>query len=296
MDWTRQTRFSDPGRHHDRLAALRGDVAVIGAVVRNLTVHYRASGIDFPPSRLAEIDTRWVSRMLDLDHERFGGAPLDTPRSIEQRLVGCCRDAALLTVAALRVHGVPARSRVGFAGYLVPNFHVDHVIAEYHDGSRWIGMDPGVDLSDVPLTPAGLHTAAQTWRAMRRGEIDPSTYGVGPGHEIGGPWLILDYLTRELAHRMGDELLLWDLFGEGIPYSRMEWSELPAELPDDLTHLDEIADLLIAADAGDDAAEQKLAARYAEDSRIHPGATVFCASPRGARYAVELASVNQEAD
>ncbi|BCY14301.1 transglutaminase-like domain-containing protein [Actinoplanes sp. L3-i22] len=288
MDWTRQTRFSDPGRHHDRLAALPGDAAGIGAAVRNLTVHYRAAGIDFPPERLAEIDTRWVSRMLDLDQERFPGAPLDAPRPIGERLVGCCRDESLLTVAAFRAHGVPARTRVGFAGYLAPDYHVDHVIAEYHDGSRWIGTDSGVDLAEVELGPAGLHTAAQAWRAMRRGEIDPSTYGVGPGHEIGGRWMLLHYLTLELAHRMGDELLLWDVFGAGIPFAEMSWAEMPAELPADLAYLDEIADLLLAADEGDAAAEGKLAARYAEDPRLHPGATVRCVSPRGPRYDVEI--------
>jgi hypothetical protein len=296
MDYVRQSRFTDPGRHHERLAALPRDPAGIGAIVRNLTVHYRASGIDFPPDRLADIDTRWVSRMLDLDHERFDGAPLDVPRPAERRVVGCCRDSALLTVAALRAHGIPARSRVGFAGYLAADYHVDHVIAEYHDGTRWIAADTGVDpetdwpvdLADVPLSPAGLHTAAQTWQAMRRGEIDPSTYGVGPGAPIGGPWMILQYLTLELAHRMGDELLLWDIFGAGIPYADREWSELPAELPADLAYLDEIADLLLTADSGDTTADRKLATHYADDARLHPGPTVLCISPRGARYEVPL--------
>jgi hypothetical protein len=292
MDWTRQTRFSDPGRHRDRLAALPADLDGIGAAVRNLTVHYRASGIDFPPERLAEIDTRWVSRMLDLDQARFGGAPLDAPRPIGERLVGCCRDAALLTVAALRVHGIPARSRVGFAGYLAPDYHVDHVIAEYHNGSRWIGMDPGVGLAEVAPGPAGLHTAAQVWQAMRNKEIDTSAYGVGPGEVIGGPWMILHYLTLELAHRMGDELLLWDVFGAGIPFAETSWADLPAELPDDLAYLDEIAGLLLDADAGDDAAERRLAERYAEDPRLRPGRTVVCVSPRGERYEVDL--VNQK--
>jgi Transglutaminase-like superfamily len=288
MDWTRQTRFSDPGRHHDLLTALPDDVAAINAAVRNLTVHYRASGIDFPPDRLAEIDTRWVSRMLDLDQERFAGVPLDAPRPEAERLVGCCRDAALLTVSALRARGVPARTRIGFAGYLASDYHVDHVIAEYHDGSRWVGTDPDVGLAVVERGPAGLHTAAQSWRAMRRGEIDPATYGTGPGQEIGGPWMILHYLMLELAHRMGDELLLWDIFGQGIPFADREWSELPVELPEDLTHLDEIADLLLAADAGDEAAERKLEARYTEDPRLHPGPAVRCVSPRGAHHDVAL--------
>ncbi|AEV87950.1 hypothetical protein ACWT_6939 [Actinoplanes sp. SE50] len=293
MDWTRQTRFSDPGRHRERLAALPADADAIGAVVRNLTVHYRASGIDFPPERLTDIDTRWVSRMLDLDEERFGGAPLDADRPLQQRLTGCCRDSALLTVAALRAHRIPARSRIGFAGYLEPDYHVDHVVTEYHDGERWIAMDPGLGIPEVELGPAGLHTAAQAWRAMRRGEIDPGTYGVGFGVPIGGPWMILHYLMLELAHRQGDELLLWDLFGEAIPFADREWALLPAALPADLTHLDEIAALLLDADAGDDRAEKELTARYVDDPRLHPGGTVFCVSPRGARYPVTLTSVHQ---
>ncbi|GAA2670233.1 hypothetical protein [Actinoplanes palleronii] len=46
--------------------------------------------------------------------------------------------------------------------------------------------------------------------------------------------------------------------------------------------------MLVAADAGDPAAEDKLALRYAEDARLHPGESVVCVSPRGLRYAVQL--------
>lgn len=52
------------------------------------------------------------------------------------RFVGCCRDFSLLFVAALRGRGVPARTRIGFAGYFAPDFHHDHVVAELWDGHR----------------------------------------------------------------------------------------------------------------------------------------------------------------
>ena len=159
VNYSRQTRFSDPRRHAPLLAALPDDVAGIAAVIRNLVVHYRASGLQFSPERLAEIDNRWVDRMLDADQARFP-APLTEPRPVEQRIVGCCRDFTLLTVAALRQKGVPARSRVGFAGYLETNYHVDHVIVEYHDCRRWIATDGQLELRDVQLVPDGLHTAA----------------------------------------------------------------------------------------------------------------------------------------
>ncbi|MEV6298866.1 transglutaminase domain-containing protein [Actinoplanes sp. NPDC051861] len=303
MDYTRQTAFSDPRHHLARLRELPDDVAGIAAVTRNLVSHYRASGIDFPPARLAEIDSRWVDRMLDADAARFT-VPLDAPRAPEQRIVGCCRDFTLLTVAALRAKGVPARSRVGFADYFAEDFHVDHVVVEHHDGSRWIAMDSqldpagdhAVDVTDVTLGPGGLRTAAQSWVAVRRGDEDPGTFGVGPGHPIGGSRMIAEYVVVELAHRMGDELLLWDLWGVsaetvahlGGRQVDEAWDDLPPLQPEELALIDEIADLLLSADAGDRAAETKLAERYAEDPRLHPGDVVTCLSPRGVGFQVDL--------
>ncbi|MEU8656785.1 transglutaminase-like domain-containing protein [Actinoplanes philippinensis] len=298
MDYTRQTRFSDPGRHSGRLGVLPGDVAGIGAAVRNLVVHYRASGLDFPPARLAEIDSRWVETMLDALPP---GAPLDEPRPADQRIVGCCRDFTLLTVAALRQRGVPARSRVGFASYLVDGFHLDHVVTEYHDGDRWIAtdtqLDPAdgfpVDVADVPLGPGGLRTAAQCWIAFRRGEIDPERYGVGPGVPIRGPLMIRKYVLTELAHRCGDETLLWDFWGAdaALPDGRTIdeiWDAPPAWDAGDVALIDEIAAGLVAADGGDTQAERRLAARYAGDHRVRVGDTLTCDSPRGLRYEVDL--------
>src|SRR3954468_22127549 len=109
-----QSRFSDPGRFGVLLDELPEDLPGLMASVRNVVVHYRAAGITFSGARLAEIDTRWVSRMLELDQQRFPG-PLHEPRPVGERVVGCCRDFTLLTIAALRRRGVPARSRVGFS-------------------------------------------------------------------------------------------------------------------------------------------------------------------------------------
>jgi hypothetical protein len=299
MDHTRQTRFSDPGRHLARIQALPDDVAGISAAVRNLVVHYRASGLEFPPERLAEIDNRWVETMLD---SLGDDGPLDVPRPASERIVGCCRDFTLLTVSALRAKGIPARSRIGFADYFEPGFHVDHVVVEYHDGVRWIAtdaqLDPGagfpVDVTDVPLGPGGLRTAAQSWRAFRRGEIDPQKYGVGTDVPIRGPLMILKYVLSELAHRCGDELLLWDFWADdaaflgdlgGRPLVEV-WPELPSWDTGPVDLIDEIADLLLAADAGDEAAEHKLASLYAGDPRIRLGDVVTCHSPRGLTYNV----------
>jgi hypothetical protein len=269
MDYTQQTEFSDPRSHGRLFDPLPDDPGGIGEVIRNLVVHYRASGIAFPPDRLAEIDSRWADRLLDADRKRFD-TPLTEPRAPEQRIVGCCRDFTLLTVAALRHKGIPARSRIGFADYLDPSWHYDHVIAEYWDGARWVGMDSQVD-KYVPLAPGGFQTAAQVWTAYRRGEIDVNQFGVAPAvADLRGAWFVRNYVISELAHRRGQELLLWDL-----------WGDMSLELTGDLSLFDEVAGLLQSADAGDTRAEEKLAGLYADDVRLHPGDRVECLSPSG---------------
>lgn len=281
-DYTAHSAYTDPGRYGGLLEALPAEIRPLTTVVRNLVVHYRASGIDFPPERLAEIDLRWVEAMLERDQQRFG-APLGEPRPEADRLAGCCRDFTLLTVAALRQRGVPARSRIGFANYLGADFHRDHVIAEYWDGVRWVFVDAQLDPAgdwpfdtcDVPwlvgakpVRPPQLETAAQVWTAFRRGELDENLYGVAPGMPIGGAWFIRNYVLMELAHRQRDELLLWD-----------GWGVMGRQLDGDLGLIDEIAALLLAADEGDVAAERELAARYAADPDLHPGDQIESVSP-----------------
>jgi hypothetical protein len=195
-------------------------------------------------------------------------------------------------VAALRHHGVPARSRVGFAGYFAESYHHDHVVVEFWDGDRWVvadtQLDPAdrsrFDPSDLPALTGGdgsidapFVSAARVWAAYRRGEIDVDTYGVGPGTPFGGAWFVRNYVLNELAHRMRDELLLWDSWGLG-----------QTDLHETATEIDELAALLLAADSGDTTAERDLAARYAGDDRLHPTGPVTCYSPTGAVRSVDL--------
>ncbi len=72
----------------------------------------------------------------------------------------------------------------------------------------------------------------------------------------------------EVAHRFGDELLLWDAWGstDGA----------------DVELADGIAALLIRADSGDESAETELEQLYRDDERLHPGDTVKQHSPYGA--------------
>jgi hypothetical protein len=293
-DYTRQSPYSDPREYADLLATLptdqpdRPDQAAelpkLAVVVRNLIRHYRAE-VPTSPERLAEVDNRWIDRLLACDRTRFD-TPLDVFRPEPDRVVGCCRDFTLLTVAALRARGVPARSRVGFAAYFAPDFHHDHVITEYWDGRRWVFADtqitrdgawPPFDPLDLELGPTVFETAAQVWTRFRRGEIDVNTYGVDPNLPLRGDWFVRNYVIQELAHRQRDELLLWDT-----------WGVMSLQFDGDHGLIDDVAALLLAADGGDEAAEQKLADWYAADSRLHPGDRVISYSPVGLPKQMDL--------
>ncbi|PGH44612.1 transglutaminase [Micromonospora sp. WMMA1996] len=276
MDYRTHSPYSDPRHHAALLDAVPGDVAGAAAAARNVIVHYRAGGVELSDDRRGEANLRWLDRILDTDQSRFP-LPLSAPRPVAERVAGCCRDHTLLTVAALRQHGVPARSRVGFASYFVPGWHHDHVLAEWWNGERWVWADPELNPADprpfdgYDIDPEAGHfdSAARVWTAYRAGRVDPDRYGVDPALPIRGAWFVRVYVLHELAHRRKDELLLWDGFGT--------MSDDPTEA--DLALTDEIAALLLAADAGDAAAERELADRYASDTRLRPDGTVRSVDP-----------------
>jgi Transglutaminase-like superfamily len=300
-DDARHSPYTDPGPYAPLLDALPTDISDLAAVVRNVVVHYRAAGITFHGERLAEIDLRWVERILATDQRRFA-APLSAHRPLADRVTGCCRDFTLLTVAALRHRGVPARSRVGFADYFGPRFHYDHVIAEFWNGRRWVFADAQLgprrkdrfDSLDMPLQVGATATStphfattAQVWTAFRRGAIDVDRYGVDPRLPYRGAGFVRNYVLYELAHRQRDELLLWDQWG--AMGGDLRDSELGGgDLSREIRLIDDVAALLLAADDGSAAAEQELAERYAADPGLHPGDRVRCVSPSGADLQVDL--------
>jgi hypothetical protein len=221
-DYAHHSRFTDPGPHADGLGAIPPDPARIAAAARRVVVHYRAGRPPLSPEQRADPDRRWVASILDAAADRQPG-PLDAPRDLALQVAGCCRDHTLFSVAVLRQHGVPARSRIGFAGYFEPWFHHDHVVVESWDGGRWVRwdseLDPtehwGFDVTDMPVgTGAPFESAAEVWRAIRSGAADPAAYGVDRSlPELGGHAFVRESVLLELAHRQRDELLLWDLWG-----------------------------------------------------------------------------------
>ena len=223
VDYTTQSRFTDPGRHADWLADTPADLAALREIASGLVFHFWGNGDPtehgFAPARFAEVDLRYAEAMLgrlrELDPTLSGASRRPT-----DRILGCCRDFTLLYVTLLRHHGIPARARVGFADYLMPDWHMDHVVAEVWDGARWRLVDaqpfddPAVDLLDVPRTR--FLVGGDAWLALRAGSLEPDRVVVSP--DLPEPFLHgLPYarhnLALDLAARNKHEMLLWDVWG-----------------------------------------------------------------------------------
>ena len=154
---------------------------------------------------------------------------LTEERPPHNRLAGCCRDFAVLFLAMLRYHGIPARARVGFATYFLPDWNVDHEVAEVWDAAaqRWRLMDAEVadihvdktdwvclDALDLPRDRFLL--AGDAWAICRAGDADPKGFLVDPGLDIADTrsWPQLRHnLIQDLAALNKAEMLLWDEWG-----------------------------------------------------------------------------------
>lgn len=292
--YARHSAYSDPGEHADLLRAVTPTIADASAVARNLIAHYRGEQASLPLQTQPDIDLRWLADQLATDQARHG-LPLSAPRALPERLQGCCRDHSLLTVGVLREHGIPARTRIGFADYFRAGFHHDHVVVEMFDGGRWVRFDPELEVGyapgfrdpfDVTDIPTGLgspfETSAQVWLAYRAGALDADSYGVDPESPLRGPLFVAGYVIAEAAHRHGDELLLWDTWG--LMDEQVDLSD-SASLQPSLDLLDRVAGLLQAADEEEAACEHagraavELERLYRADPRLHPGTQVHTAVP-----------------
>ncbi|MCR6488522.1 transglutaminase domain-containing protein [Amycolatopsis sp. OK19-0408] len=269
MDWyATHSRFSEPGAQAPWLDATPSELGALRRAASELVFHYWAQGDitrhGFPASRREEINLRYAADMFARLRE-LDPAPPGGPRSPLKRIVGCCRDFTLLFVSMARHHGIPARTRVGFANYLVPGWHLDHVVAEIHDGTGWRLVEPQLqddfgefDLLDVPRDR--FLVGADAWSAARAGDLDPDRLVVSP--ELDVPFLRgLPYarhnLVLDLAALNKHEMILWDLWGD--------LNDDAPLAPAAVARADELAELM--ADAG---LEQLRAAFEAEDVRVPP--------------------------
>ena len=210
------------GRHQQALRELPATVPELMAAVQGLLIHRDLTWMyDVPRTEEHDVTSnlRAVERILD--HLLADGRPITQARPPAERVGATCRNFTVLTVAALRAHGVPARARCGFGGYFPGDTMEDHWVAEYWDG-RWVLADAQIDdrqraqwgvefdTGDVPRDQ--FVVAGQAWRRCRSGADDPGRYGLSGLSEFGDWWIAAN-LIRDVAALAELELLPWDVWG-----------------------------------------------------------------------------------
>lgn len=225
---------TDPRGYAYLFDDLPGHLSALVQVVQGLLVHSLAVGLYGLPSCQDEpIDSvRLVSGMLAAILDR-DDAPLTVERDPARRVVGNCRQPAVLLVAMLRHKGIPARKRVGFARYLPGPGATIHEIAQCWDASqrRWRLVDPGNDgtimasqrayfasvgepqravYDTLDLGQQDFIPAPTAWRRYRDGSADPGQFGIGD--ERGERWLRITVL-QDLDALNKAELNSYDSWG-----------------------------------------------------------------------------------
>lgn len=202
------------------LADLPSTVPGLLAAVQGLLIHEPGS------ARSATGNLRTTHQILDCIL-KADPRPLIEPRPPAQRVAGCCRHFTLLTVAALRAHGVPARARCGFARYFTHGWHIDHWVVEYWNAatSRWVLADAqlssglrqalGIAFDPAELPREEFVVAGDAWLRCREGRLDPFRCGL-EGEGQSGWWWVAGNLVRDVAALSKMELLPWDVWG-GMP-------------------------------------------------------------------------------
>ncbi len=240
--YCQQGPITDPGDYAGLYDALPDDIAGICRAAQGLIVHYAAPVHRPTPERLHEIDCRYMSamlkRILELDDR-----PLTEARPVEKRLVGCCRDITVLVVSILRHKGIPARARYGTATYFDVGYFDDHVILEYWNGMRWVGVDSElspevIEHFNIRFDPLNVPDnqflrGGMGWLMCRSGAADPDRFGLGPNSPLRGWEFIVTETLLDLAALNRLEMLCWDSWGMGK--TSLDLSD------DDKLFLDEIA-------------------------------------------------------
>jgi len=206
-------------------------------------------GLDTPKERHSEIYLRTVPEMLKRIAE-LDPSPLTVSRPPEKRKVSLCRDFAVLLVSILRYQNVPARVRVGFAGYYraeTPRYW-DHRIAEYwNEGlKRWVFVDamteePILERLRFRIDPLNIDMSSQfllagdVWQRCRAGKSNPQEFGDSPD-DLGFP-PIRYALLHDFDYLNKNELVGFDAWHSLINKPEDEVTEKEKAL------LDEIAEM-----------------------------------------------------
>lgn len=241
--------------------------ALVRTVQENLLHIFWAEGygVTLNDEQRAEVGIRSAAEKLRRIHAA-NPAPLTTPRAPADRLVGNCRDFAVLLCALLRWQGIPARARCGFGTYFMPDQYEDHWACEYWraDEGRWVMVDAQldalqadtlkIDFDPLDVPRDRFVTGGHAWQMVRTAEADPQAFGI---FDMKGAWFIVGNLIRDMAALNKMELLPWDVWG-AMPGPQ---DAIPAEA-------ETLYDRAAAVSWGDNASFGALRALYETEPRL----------------------------
>jgi Transglutaminase-like superfamily len=255
--YVRPGAMTAAGRYAPLLEELPGDVAGLAAVAHGLLIHEfltAAYGVTLAEEERASVHLRPVEAILEQIVAR-DRRPLGLAREPAGRLATNCRGFTVLMVAMLRAHGTPARARCGFGGYFTEGRFEDHWVCEFWDGGRWALADAQIDARQRELFGIGFDVldvprdrflvAGDAWASCRRGDADPSVFGLTVVNEAGD-WWIASNLIRDAAALDNLELLPWDNWG-AMPGPDDKIDEELAGLFDRLAALTQAPDVNLGA-------------------------------------------------
>jgi hypothetical protein len=214
--WSNPGRFALPPWSDDMHALSRS----IDAIIRHPVGR---SSEPFTEVQRQDLLLRTAYELMAKAAERgiLGTATHDEMRKVG----GVCRDFALLAVSALRQANIPARLRVGFADYFTPDFHEDHWVCQWHDGTNWHLLDVECaarpvetwehDFSPIDVPRSRFLIASDAWAATTDGSLDAARFGVS-AIDIAGQRFIAASLLRDQAAMLKIELKPWDVWGAAL--------------------------------------------------------------------------------
>jgi len=256
--YTQQSVITDPSTYSHLFENLPHDLPNLAKTVQGLLISLPwedAYGLDTPRERHKEIYLRTVPQMLKRILE-LGSSPLTSERPPQKRKVSLCRDFAVLLVSMLRHQSVPARVRVGFAGYYcseTPRYW-DHRIAEYwnEELNCWMLVDAmteepilgrlrfNIDPLNVDRNSQFL-LAGDVWQKCRAGKAKPLEFGDSPDDLGMAP--VRYALLQDFDYLDKNELVGFDAWHKLIGKPENEVTE------EDRRLLDEIAEITSHVDS-----------------------------------------------
>src|SRR6185437_11003130 len=149
--YRQQSIWTDPGSAASLYVDLPQDPCELARVVQGVLISPYAFRLQQLGLRQEDIDSvdfglHRLDDLLERVQHRTPG-PLTQPRPPKDRIGAICRNFAALHVSLLRHLGIPARERVGFAGYFGGDIWFDHRITQYWDVARgaWVLADTWID-------------------------------------------------------------------------------------------------------------------------------------------------------